>query len=92
MDDEWLTSSFFLTLTREQLDKVCETLSESNGSAGELNTQKMLIDSYANTAVSRDKVLMKLLSVLCIMFGRYLSLSNYTLKILNIFQRFLCTE
>ena len=56
MDDDWLTSSFFLTLNREQLDGVRETLDQSNGPSGELNTQKILLDSYAGTMVVRNKV------------------------------------
>ena len=56
VDDDWLTSSFFLTLTREQLDGVHETLDQSNGPSGELNTQKILIDSHAGTTVQRNQV------------------------------------
>ena len=57
VDDDWLTSSFFLTLTREQLDGVRETLDQSNGPSGELNTQKILIDSHAGgTTVERNQV------------------------------------
>jgi hypothetical protein len=56
VDDDWLTSSFFLTLTREQLDGVRETLDQSNGPSGELNTQKILIESHAGTIVQRNQV------------------------------------